>query len=128
MRKRRTETLFIYAQLSLCAVLVRPSLAAERPEVASIKSLLVTAIDEGEAHGVLIGPAANFIRERFKSTASIEIDVKAIASLDEAGCKRLEVTTRQDGIVESLNQAPARKQLVYQVSYCRDGRLATHRQ
>ena len=98
-------------------------LAAERVAVTSIKPLLSAAIDGGEAHGVLVGESAKFMRERFKSAAPIEIDVKTLTTLDEAGCKRLEVTTRQEGVTDTASQPPVRKALVYQVSYCRDGRF-----
>ncbi len=114
--------------LSLClgfwlTLFVGKGLAAERTPVTSIKPLLVAAIDRGEAHGELVGKAADFMRERFKSTAPIGIDVRAIAALTDAGCKRLEITTRQDGVTETGNAPPARKELVYELSYCRDGRF-----
>ena len=63
------------------------------------------------------------MRERFNAVAPIVIDVKSLATLTEPGCKRLEVTTRQEGVREAANHPPARKELVYQVSYCRDGRF-----
>ena len=101
------------------------SVAAERVPVTSIKPLLIAAIDSGEAHGTLVGDSAKFMQERFKSTATIEIDVKTLTSLGEAGCKRLEVITRQEGVTDLAGQPPTQKALVYQVSYCRDGRFPT---
>lgn len=123
MRTRLPRTLALCLRLTLALVSAGESVAAERSPVTSIKPLLVAAIDHGEAHGELIGEAAKFMRQRFKSTAPIAIDVRMLATLTEPGCKRLEVTTRQEGIIEVANQPPVRKELVYQVSYCRDGRF-----
>lgn len=97
-------------------------------EVTSIKPLLAAAIDSGESHGILVGDAAKFIKDRFKSAAPIEVDVRTLASLAQSGCRRLEVTTRQEGIVEASSQTPARRQLVFELSYCRDGSFATSKQ
>ena len=105
------------------AVAVTPVLAVERAPVTSIKPLLIQAIDRGESHGQLIGESATFMRERFGSTAPIEIDVKALRNLPQTGCKRLEVTTRQKAVRETPSQTPADRELIYQVSYCRDGRF-----
>jgi hypothetical protein len=116
----RWLTLFPGLALSLC---IGEGLAAERVPVTSIKPLLVAAIDHGEAHGELVGEAATFMRERFSSTAAIEIDVKAIAALTDPACKRLEITTRQEAVIEAVKGPPTRKEFVYQLSYCRDGRL-----
>jgi hypothetical protein len=123
MRARFPRTLSLCLQLALVSACADRALAAERSPVTSIKPLLVAAIDHGEAHGELVGEAAHFMRERFKSSAPIVIDVTTLAPLPEPGCKRLEVTTRQEGIIEAATQQPARKELIYQVSYCRDGRF-----
>ena len=107
----------------LAALALTPAHAAQRVPVTSVKPLLIAAIDRGESHGVLVGESATFMHGRFGSAAPIEIDVKALRALPQSGCKRLEVTTRQNAVQEAPKQAPARKELVYQVSYCRDGRF-----
>jgi hypothetical protein len=99
------------------------AVAADRAPVTSIKPLLLAAIERGEAHGELIGDAVSFMRGRFRSTAPIEIDVRAISQLRQAGCMRLEITTRQDAVREVRDQPSKSKELVFQVSYCRDGRF-----
>jgi len=109
--------------LTLALAAAGQTQATERAPVTSIKPLLLAAIEHGEAHGKLVGEAANFMRQRFKSSDAIEIDVKTLAPLDEPGCKRLEVSTWQEGVVEAANQPSARKALVYLVSYCRDDRF-----
>ena len=113
----------IHAALLLLCSLASVAAAAERVPVTSVKPLLQAALERGDAHGELIGDAASFMRGRFGSTAPIEIDVRAIGQLRQAGCQRLEITTRQDDVREARDQPSTRKELVYQVSYCRDGRF-----
>jgi len=123
MRARLIHIFALCLRLAPALACTGHALTAERSPVTSIKPLLVAAIDHGESHGELVGEAANFMRERFNAVAPIVIDVKSLATLTEPGCKRLEVTTRQEGVREAANHPPARKELVYQVSYCRDGRF-----
>lgn len=113
--------------VTLAASVMAPAFALERAPVTSLKPLLLEAINRGESHGELTGESAKFMRERFGSTAPIEIDVKALRALSQPGCKRLEVTTRQKAVRETPSQAPADKELIYQVSYCRDGRFPESR-
>ena len=101
--------------------------AAERQPVTTVKPLLLTAIDQDEAYGVLVGEAAQYIAQTFKSTAPIEIDVKTVRPLGEPGCKRLAVTTAQDRVLdfnrEQREARPGRKAFTYELNYCRDGRM-----
>jgi len=106
------------ALLLACAA---PALGAERMAVADIKPLLVRAIEHGEAHGVLGGEAATFMQQRFDTAAPIEIDARLLHALPQTGCHRLEVTTRQRGVLEQGSRQD--KALTYQVSFCRDGRF-----
>ena len=115
-----------FAAIALLALAASTADAADRQAVTTVKPLLVTAIDQGEARGVLVGQAAQYIAQTFKSTAPIEIDVKTVQALGEPGCKRLAVTTSQDGVVdfnrEKRDTQPARNSFTYQFNYCRDGR------
>ena len=115
-----------FAAITLLAFTASNVDAVDRQAVTTVKPLLVTAIDQGEAHGVLIGQAAQYVAQTFKSTAPIEIDVKTVQVLGEPGCKRLAVTTSQDGVVDfnrdKRETQPARKAFTYQLNYCRDGR------
>src|SRR6266542_4935011 len=88
------------AAIALLALTVSSVAAVDRQAVTTVKPLLVTAIDQGEAHGVLVGQATQYIAQTFKSTAPIEIDVKTVQALGEPGCKRLAVTTSQDGVLD----------------------------
>ena len=115
-----------FAAIALLALTASNLDAVDRQAVTTVRPLLVTAIDQGEAHGVLVGQAAQYIAQTFKSTAPIEIDVKTVQALGEPGCKRLAVTTSQDGVVdfnrERRDTQPARNSFTYQLNYCRDGR------
>ncbi len=107
--------------LSLVLVQSTSANPIARIQVSDIKPLLIRAIDQGSAHGVLVGEAATYVRQKFESTAPIEIDVRTLYALPQAGCSRLEVTTRQKNVLEKAKRGD--KELVYQVSYCRDGRF-----
>ena len=116
-----------FAAIALLALTISNVGAVDRQGVTTVKPLLVTALDQGEAHGVLVGQAAQYIAQTFKSVAPIEIDVKTVQALEEPGCKRLAVTTAQDGVVdfnrEKRDTKPARMAFTYQLNYCRDGRM-----
>jgi hypothetical protein len=114
------------AAIALLALTASNADAVDRQAVSTVKPLLVSAIDQGEAHGVLVGQAAQYITQTFRSTAPIEIDVKTVRTLGEPGCKRLAVTTSQEGVIdfnrEKRDTKPARTAFTYQLNYCRDGR------
>ena len=115
-----------FAAFALLALTASSVDAVDRQAVTTVKPLLVTAIDQGEAHGVLVGQAAQTIAQTFKSTAPIEIDVKTVQALREPGCKRLAVTTSQNGVLdfnrEQRETQSGRKAFTYHLNYCSDGR------
>jgi hypothetical protein len=96
-----------------------------REAVTDLKPLLARAAAEGSAYGTLTGPGAQAIVRRFQTDAPIEIDVRRIQRLPQPGCGRLEVITRQ----RDVNQAGKRgdQEVVYQISYCSDGRFPEER-
>jgi len=118
---------FLLAGTLACLVLAHGAAAEPfaRLQVTAIKPLLMRAIDEGSAHGVLVGEAAAYVRQKFDASAPIEIDVRALHALPQPGCSRLEVTTRQKDVLEKAKRGD--KALIYQVSYCRDGRFPDKR-
>ena len=91
----------------------------ERNVVQDIKPLLKGAIEHGAARGVIVGEPATYIRQHFDTLAPIEVDVRSLHPLPQPGCHRLEVTTRQQAVLENGKRED--KELVYQVSYCRNG-------
>jgi hypothetical protein len=99
--------------------------ASGRLAVTEVKPLLVLAIRHGQAFGVLRGEGAQAFARRFQTEAPIEIDVRRLHDLPTPGCARLEVTTRQRAVREQTE--PLDQALVYQISYCADGRLASAR-
>jgi hypothetical protein len=111
--------------LSLVLVQSTSANPIARIQVSDIKPLLIRAIDQGSAQGVLVGDAATYVRQKFESSAPIEIDVRTLYALPQAGCSRLEVTTRQKDVLEKAKRGD--KELTYQVSYCRDGRFPEKR-
>lgn len=96
-----------------------------RTPVSGIKPLLIRAIDQGTANGVLIGDAAAYIRQKFDANTPIEIDVRKLHTLSQPGCNRLEVKTRQQDVLQHTQRSD--QALTYQVSYCRDGRFPDKR-
>lgn len=98
---------------------------AARMQVAEIKPLLLAALKHGSSHGVLVGETASYVRRTFDSAAPIEIDIRALHALPQPGCSRLEVRTRQRGVLEQGKRGD--RELVYQVSFCSDGLLPEKR-
>lgn len=118
-----------YNLLGMLAFLTMAQSAAAQPvarmEVSEIKPLLIRAIELGSAHGVLVGVGADYVRRQFDATAPIEIDVRTLHALPQAGCRRLEITTRQRDVLEQGKRSD--KALTYQLSFCRDGRFPEKR-
>ncbi len=102
---------------------VGSSNAAAQPRIAvtEVKPLLIQAARQGQAHGVLTGVGAQVMARRFGAYTPIEIDVQRLHALPTPGCARLEVTTRQRAVREQ--DTPRDQTLVYQISYCADGRF-----
>ena len=118
----------LFLTATIASLLLAHGAAAQssaRIRVTEIKPLLIRAIEQGSAHGVLVGEAATYLRQKFDSSTPIEIDVRSLYGLPEAGCSRLEVTTRQRDVLEKTKRGD--KELIYQVSYCRDGRFPEKR-
>ena len=115
------------AALAIAGGNVQPAVAAaiERIAVSEIKPLLMRAAERGEAYGVLGGTGAGYVQRRFDTTSPIEIDVRRVRALPQAGCGRLEVTTRQRAVLVAGQRQD--QELVYQLSYCADGRFPEER-
>ena len=112
--------------LALCtAHAAGPSETSPRQAVTDLKLLLARAAAEGSAHGTLTGPSAQAIARRFQTDTPIEIDVRRIERLPQPGCGRLEVTTRQRDVNQSGKRGD--QEMVYQISYCADGRFPEER-
>ncbi len=125
-RKKRGLQVAMAAVAIACGT-VQPAVAAavERTTVSEIKPLLMRAAEQGVAYGVLGGTGADYLQRRFDTTSPVEIDVRRLRALPQAGCSRLEVTTRQRAVlVDGQRQDQV---LVYQLSFCADGRFPQER-
>nr|WP_297383286.1 hypothetical protein [uncultured Roseateles sp.] len=109
--------------LLLASALSPAALAQQRTPVENAKALLIAAIDapDGEAHGVLTGPLADAITERFKATTAIYVDVSTERRYAQEGCRRLKVRFWQDGVQLPGQPAPRRQTIDFGINYCRDG-------
>ena len=103
----------------------RPAESTPRQAVSDLKPLLARAAAEGSARGTLTSPGAQAIARRFQTDAPIEIDVRRIQRLPQPGCGRLEVTTRQRDVTQAGKRGD--QEMVYQLSYCADGRFPEER-
>jgi hypothetical protein len=108
----------------------------ERQGVTNLKPLFVSALANGQAHGVLIGPAAQTMSRLYGSTAPIEVDVERseqpVPPEAGTGCAILRVTTRQSGVREPLPGSkgkpgavapPSAQSMTYRMGFCEGGRV-----
>jgi len=111
-----------YAPCLALAILFCPQASAqpvERLAVTELKPLLKLAIEHGAARGLLTGPSATYMQQKFGTSAALEIDVRTLHPLPQPGCSRLAVTSRQKNVLEKGRHED--KELTYQLNYCRDG-------
>lgn len=108
-----------------CCLCVAPALTAAqtRVDVQDARTLLVAAIDapDGRAQGILTGDLAQAITQRFQGRSPINIDVITLKRYAQPGCRRLQVTFWQDGVVLPGAPAPRRQTVAFGLNYCRDG-------
>lgn len=107
----------------VCAIAGAADSAADvvRVPVSEVKPLLIAAVEHGEAHGQMIGPGAEAVQRHFDTGTPIEIDVRRLHALPQTGCARLEVTTRQQAVMQQGKRSD--QVLTYQVSYCGSGKF-----
>lgn len=102
-----------------------PAITAAPSPVAvqDARALLVTAIDapDGRAQGILTGDLAQAITQRFRGRSPIHIDVITLKRYAQPGCRRLQVTFWQDGVLLPGGTAPRRQTVAFGLNYCRDG-------
>jgi hypothetical protein len=119
LRPRRTLRVAI---TGLAALLVTPASASASPEVASLRPLLVAAIDapDGRAAGALAGPLAEVLRSRGVSATPLLVEVTTLTIYRQPGCRRLNVRFQQRDVTIN-NAPPVDRELALQLNYCRDG-------
>lgn len=99
--------------------------ATDRMPIKDVRPLLVAAINSpsGVAQGVMVGEVVEVMLKRMGSANPIEVDVKTLHDLPQAGCKRLEVITRQKAVIEPGKKLPEDKFLSYKINFCANGRF-----
>lgn len=105
------------------AALAPLSLAQQRLPVGDVRTLLLAAHDapDGAATGVLAGPSAEAISQRFSTTAPIMVDVHTLHPLAQPGCRRLAVRISQAGVQLPGAAAPRLQVMEFGVDHCHDG-------
>ena len=116
-----TRLLSALACVAIFTVNAAHAQTPNRMAVTELKPLLKLAIERGSASGVIVGASASYVRDKFGTTAPLEVDVRALHTLPQAGCSRLEVSTKQRDVLEGGKRSD--RALTYQVSYCSDGRF-----
>ena len=94
-----------------------------RTPVADARPVMLAALQsaDGQAHGVLTGEVAEAITQRFGATSPIFIDVTTEKRYAQAGCSRLKVSFRQEGVRLPGTQAPRTQTMDFGINYCLDG-------
>jgi hypothetical protein len=125
--KRRPHPRAVLALAILCLAAAAPATvgAVERQTVTEIKPLLIRAAAQGVAHGRLTGTGSAYLQRRFDTASPIDIEVQRLHLLPQPGCARLQVTTRQRDVLVSGSRDA--QELVYQLSFCADGRFPGER-
>ncbi|MCZ4314785.1 hypothetical protein O4H66_15355 [Comamonadaceae bacterium G21597-S1] len=108
------------------------ALATDVPRlpVSEVSPLLRQALQssDGTANGILVGELAQAIGLRFQSPSPIHIDVRTERRYVQAGCARLHVLFRHDGVLLP-GAADARGQSIeFGIDYCLTGEPPGSRQ
>lgn len=127
------------ALLATVSVVAASAAAEDRVEVGSIRPLLLAAIANGEAHGVLNNDHVVEALKLFRTSEPPLIDIRKVRDLPEAGCKRLEVTTTlrkaypdargmalmttEEKVRTRNGTIPQDVSFAYQISYCANGKF-----
>jgi len=120
----RSSALLPLAGILACS-LAPVSQAVDRQGVTELRPLLLEALATGKAHGLLVGPGAEAMARKFDADTPIELDVRRLRRLQQEDCGRLQVVTRQRGVLEDGKRRD--QELVYDISYCADGRFPEDR-
>ncbi len=83
-------------------------------------SVLVDAIKNGSASGVMGGKIAELFARNFSGGGSVLVDATVIESFPQEGCKRLSVIYTKKNVITPQGRTDAR--LDTKINYCLDGR------
>ncbi len=115
-------------RVALASLLVGMSpatIAQAVPDVPAqqIRTLMVAAIDapSGRATGTLADPLAQALRARFNATGPVLVEVSTLKRYRQAGCRRLNVRFRQDGVTLPDASRAGPQTVDFGIDYCRNG-------
>lgn len=83
-------------------------------------SLLVDAIKNGSASGVMQGKIAELFARNFGGGGAVLVEATVIESFPQEGCKRLSVIYTKKNVITPQGRTDAR--LDTKINYCLDGR------
>lgn len=94
------------------------AVAAHATEYRKPHDLMVDAIQNGTAEGVMLGDVADTFSETFHSNGALLVSARTVRQLGP-NCRRLEVTFRKQGVAtpKGLTDAILKSEL----NYCLDG-------
>lgn len=117
------KIIFFLGALWFAALTPISAAALERTPVPDARPLMLSALTSaaGEAHGVLTGPLAEALTQKFKATTPIFIDVTTVRRYQQPGCSRLLLTFWQEGVLLPQAKTPQRQSLEMGINFCRDG-------
>lgn len=98
------------------------SAIAEMAEYASIKQLLIQAIDapDGKTSGIMVGNIASFLRKATHSNLPLIANVTTVGKFSQPGCKRLNIHLSQPGVKTTTGESE-NFDVAYGINFCRDG-------
>jgi len=89
--------------------------------VDDMKPLVLMALRAGEAHGILAGDAALFIKNKMGATTPLRVNVTTIKRYNQPGCARLNAQFLQDAVTLPGEQKAKNQEVDFQFNYCMDG-------
>lgn len=112
-------TVLFPAVLGLMAIFARESHA--EPTYAKQHELLVAAIKNGSASGLMTGELADLFSRQFNSVGVLRANAKVVRSFPQPDCKRIEIIyTKADVMTKSGPEDDIKLKLG--LNYCLDGR------
>jgi hypothetical protein len=98
-----------------------PAAAADGHKVYTRQhDVLVQAIKEGHAEGVLTGQSADLFTKQFNSQGALLVTARVLQSFSQPECKRLEMVYTKQGVVGP--NGPQDVVMNTKLNYCTDGR------
>lgn len=113
----------VFIALLLGSMTVAFAQPRDRMQTDDLRKLMTSAIEagNGQSHGILTGEMVDVISRHFQATSPIYIDISTERRYAQAGCSRLKVVFRQEGIQLPGQPVPKTETVEMGINYCRDG-------